>query len=159
MTTPTNDTSHRDSDRDPDRDSEYAARRQRSGDDDWSSLGDPAQRGRLVVAEKVIEKIASQAASEVSVSAGRSGGILGIGAHTDTTARPKVTVELSGRTATIEVETGVVYPTPLKQATGRIRDHIISRVQELTGVDVRRVDITIAWLSTGTEPNEPRRLQ
>lgn len=153
MTTPPSDTHHR-----SDGSGAYVARRHNS-DDSSASLGDPAHRGQLVIAERVIEKVASQAASEVSVSAGRSGGVLGIGAHTDTTARPKVQVELSGRSATVEVETGVVYPTPLKQATGRIRDHVISRVEELTGVQVKRVDITIAWLTTGTETNEPRKLQ
>lgn len=112
---------------------------------DTGALSD---RGATVLSDKVVEKIASQAASEVSVAGGRSGGLLGIGAHADFDARPKVDVELSGTTALLSVEVGVLYPTPLRAATARIREHLISRVDDLAGVQVRRVDIKVAWLSS-----------
>ncbi|GAA3629063.1 Asp23/Gls24 family envelope stress response protein [Microlunatus ginsengisoli] len=108
-------------------------------------------RGRLVMDHKVIEKIAGQAASEVARAGGSSGGVFGIGTHPDLSARPKVDVELSGRTASIDIAITVAYPTPIRQVADQVRQHLIDRVGELTGVEVTRVDITISALHR--EPN------
>ena len=113
------------------------------------------QRGRLVLAKQVVEKIAGQVASEISAAGGRSGGFLGIGAHTDLSARPKVDVELAGRTATLAIEMAVAYPVSIRQATDRVRDRLTQRVGQLTGVEVTRVDITVVALHAGaTTPTE-----
>lgn len=110
-----------------------------------------AQRGRLVMSARVVQKIASQAAGEVSVAGGRSGGLMGIGARTDLAARPPVDVHLSGGVAAISVRVGISYPTSLRQATSDVRRHVMQRVQELTGIDVRRVDVDVAWLTTDND--------
>ena len=113
------------------------------------------QRGRLVLAKQVVEKIAGQVASEVSAAGGRSGGFLGIGAHADLSARPKVDVELAGRTATLAIEIAVAYPVSIRQATDRVRAQVTQRVGQLTGVEVTRVDITVVALHAGaTTPTE-----
>lgn len=93
---------------------------------------------------KVIEKIAGQAASEVASAGGSSGGFLGFGSHTDLAARPKVDVELLGATASVHVAITVGYPTPIRKVTEQVRQHLIDRVGELTGVEVTRVDITVS---------------
>jgi uncharacterized alkaline shock family protein YloU len=113
------------------------------------------QRGRLVLAKQVVEKIAGQVASEISAAGGRSKGFLGIGAHTDLSARPKVDVELAGRTATLAIEMAVAYPVSIRQATDRVRERLTQRVGQLTGVEVTRVDITVVALHAGaTTPTE-----
>lgn len=117
---------------------------------------DPASRGRLVMASRVVEKIAAQAASEVSVAGGRSGGVLGIGARTDLSARPQVEVQLSGGVATIAVRVGVAYPMSLREATAEVRSHVVRRVETLTGVEVRRVDIDVAWLTSESQDTKRR---
>jgi uncharacterized alkaline shock family protein YloU len=110
----------------------------------------PRQRGRLVLSKQVVEKIAGQVASEIGTAGGRSGGFLGIGAHTDLSARPDVDVELAGRTATLAIAMAVAYPVSIRQATDRVRDQVTRRVQALTGVEVTRVDITVVALHAGT---------
>lgn len=113
------------------------------------------RRGRLVLAKQVVEKIAGQVAGEISAAGGRSGGFLGIGAHTDLSARPKVDVELTGRTATLAIEMAVAYPISIRQATDRVRERLTQRVGQLTGVEVTRVDITVVALHAGaTTPTE-----
>lgn len=112
------------------------------------------KRGQLVLAKQVVEKIAGQVASEISAAGGRSGGFLGIGAHTDLTARPRVDVELAGRTATLAIEMAVAYPVSLRRATDRVRHQVTHRVTQLTGVEVTRVDITVVALHAGTTPTE-----
>ena len=107
-------------------------------------------RGQTVLAARVIEKIAAQVASDESSAGGSSGGFLGVGTRADLSTRPKASVVLSGNIATLSVEVGMPYPVPLRQATEALRGRIRTRVTELTGVDVRQVDIRISWLTTDT---------
>lgn len=104
-------------------------------------------RGRLVLAERVLEKIAGQAATEVMATSGRSGGFLGLGATSDAGARPKVDVSLSTESADLALAVGITYPGSLRRATQEVRDHVTERVEALTGVDVRRVDVDVTFLA------------
>lgn len=108
---------------------------------------EPRRRGTLVLAERVLEKIAAQAATEVVATAGRSGGFLGIGAEPDANARPKVDVTLSAESADLALAVGITYPGSIRRATQEVRDHVTERVETLTGVDVRRVDVEVTFLS------------
>ena len=116
---------------------------------------EPRRRGRLVLPERVIEKIAGQAASEVAVASGRSGGLLGIGADPDPAARPRVEVDLSAVSADLSIKVGIAYPGSIRAATQQLREHVTRRVEELTGVDIRRVDIDVTFLTTG--PDDRRK--
>lgn len=111
---------------------------------------EPRRRGRLVLTERVIEKIAGQAASEVAVASGRSGGVLGIGADPDPAALPRVEVDLSAVSADLAIKVGIAYPGSIRAATQQLRD-VTRRVEDLTGVDVRRVDIDVTFLMTGLD--------
>lgn len=113
---------------------------------------DARRRGRLVLAERVIEKIAGQAATEVASTAGRSGGFLGIGAADDATARPKVDVTLSAESADLALSVGIAYPGSIRRATQELREHVTERVEALTGVDVRRVDVDVTFLALTDGP-------
>lgn len=126
--------------------------------DAGGDVGETGSRGQTVLAARVIEKIAAQVASDESSAGGSSGGFLGIGTRADLSARPKASVELSGNIATLSVEVGMLYPAPLRQATEALRRRIRTRVTELTGVDVRQVDIRISWLTTGADANGRRKL-
>lgn len=112
---------------------------------------DVGDRGRTVLSRKVLEKVAAQIVVDETFAGGSSGGFLGIGARADLTARPDAKVELAGNVASLKVEVGLPYPVPLRQATDQLRDRISSRVSEMTGVEVRQVDVTISWL----RPDEP----
>ncbi|WP_026531474.1 Asp23/Gls24 family envelope stress response protein [Arthrobacter sp. H41] len=119
---------------------------------------EPSQRGTLTVAQKAIEKIASSAASEVPGISGSTGGFLGVGTRSDETARPKVDVQLSGLIATIRISAGVQYPTPLRTATERLREHVRQEVSARCGVEVRQVDIDIDELVTSSHSTGRREL-
>lgn len=106
------------------------------------------RRGRLVLAERVVEKIAGQAATEVAAASGRSGGFLGIGADADPAARAKVDVTLSGESADLSLALGIAYPGSIRRAVQQVREHVTERVETLTGVDVHRVDVEVAFLTT-----------
>lgn len=115
-----------------------------------------AQRGRLVIAKTVVEKIATQAAYEVT-SVGGQQRAFAIDPGTSTPTRPEVGAELEGTSTWLTVQVGLVYPAPLRDATDELRTHLTRRVEELTGITVRRVDIRVTWL--GAVAEQPRRLR
>ncbi len=118
-----------------------------------SRLGNPAQRGSLVIEKKAVERIVRQVASESAQTGGTSGGVLGMGAHSDPTASPDASVELMGQSANVAVNATISYPTPIREATNQMRERIVARVKEMTGIDVTRVDITVNGLHRATSPD------
>ncbi|MCT1368005.1 Asp23/Gls24 family envelope stress response protein [uncultured Kocuria sp.] len=104
------------------------------------------ERGRLVVADRLVEKIAAQCASEFSSVGGRGGGFLGMGGHADLDSRPNVKVELTGSIAVLSVELGIEYPLPLEETTEQVREALVRTVSRLAGVEVRQVDIRVRYL-------------
>lgn len=116
------------------------------------------RRGRLVLAEKVVEKIAAQAAAEIGTTRGKSGGLLGIGADPDPAARPRVEVDLTAESADVEVAVGIAYPGSIRQTAQDIREHVTARVLELTGVPVHRVDVDVTFLTPPSDPARTRRM-
>ncbi|TDT33775.1 Asp23/Gls24 family envelope stress response protein [Naumannella halotolerans] len=110
------------------------------------------RRGTTTIARRVFEKVAAQVAGEVSAAGGTSGGFLGIGTRRDLDAKPEVDVTLTGDGAVVSVRCGVRYPASLRATTDEVRQNVTTRLQELTGVNVDRVDIQVAWLSRTQSP-------
>lgn len=108
---------------------------------------DRRSRGRLVLSDGVVEKIAGQVVAEIGATYGTSGGFLGFGGHADGSARPRVQVTLSEQSADVTVRAGVGYPASLRRAAEQIRAAVVDRVHAYTGVAVHRVDIEIAFLA------------
>ena len=117
------------------------------------------ERGTTVLSRKVLEKIAGQIVRDETYAGGSSGGFLGIGRQADLSARPQANVELAGNIAALRVEVGLPYPVPLRQAADQLRERISSRITELTGVQVRQVDVTVSWLRPKESGAGRRRLK
>jgi len=110
-------------------------------------------RGRTVIAERVVERIATRAAAEPGPVTGPGGGLPGL---RGSAVRPRVTASVRGRVATVRVALGVTYPAPVRTITRRVREQVRNRVREMTGIDVRQVDIAVARLP---EENDRRRVR
>lgn len=111
----------------------------------------PQTRGRSTIDHRVVEKIASQAASEISTVGGQRRRRLGLGTRDDMSARPKVAVNLAGDAATITAQIGMPFPVPIRTTAINARARIADRVTALTGIPVRRVDVAVTWLATDQE--------
>lgn len=107
---------------------------------------EPAKRGHLILSDRAFTRIAAQCAAEIPSVGGKSGGFLGIGRQENFDSRPKVTVELTGGIASLSVEVGLRYPTPVTEVTESLRSQLRTRVSELTGVEVRQIDIRVGYL-------------
>lgn len=117
---------------------------------------DAGNRGDLTIGAGVVEKIAQRAALEVPgvvdvVSRGLSRVVGGGNAGASAEVLPGARQDQS-RTARIDLTLSLRYPAPAMQTTRAVRDHVVERVQQLTGLRVERVDITVAELD-----NDPSR--
>lgn len=105
---------------------------------------DPADRGRTVIADRVVERTAARLASEVEhvrgVDRQLPGRLLGrpaavsADAHTD------------GRLAQLRLDLTVAYPAPIREVTRQARRHVRDNVRRLCGVTVTDLDIRVAAL-------------
>lgn len=98
--------------------------------------------GSLVVHEAVVAKSAAQAASEVPEVWASGRGPLGLRRAGEST-RPRVKATLSGGTVALEVRMALPYPVPVRELTEAARRHLRERVEALTGLKVRLVDLQI----------------
>lgn len=115
---------------------------------------DPAGRGRLDVAERVIERIATIAAGEVRGVRSVGSGLEGVVGR----RYPNVKAEVAGGHARVRVDIAVTWPAPLGRTTAAVRDRVRERLQTLAGVTVDVVDVTVATITQPAPPND-RRVQ
>jgi uncharacterized alkaline shock family protein YloU len=63
-----------------------------------------------------------------------------------------VTAWIDGALAVLWMRISVGYPAPIRDVTRRLRDHVRTRVGDLTGLDVRQVDIEVVRLLPAERP-------
>jgi len=117
------------------------------------ALADPAHRGRLTIADRVVEKVAAQAVTEVDRATGAPRTVLGqaLGRATeDSPARTSALVD--GDLITVTVSMSVRWPAPVREVAAQVRRRVVERVQELTGLQVVEVDIDVPTLLTKRNP-------
>lgn len=95
------------------------------------------ERGVTTVAPRAVRRIAAHAAREV--------GDVG----DDVTAEATV----DGESTTLDIRLPVAYPAPIAATVERVREHLLGRTTELTGLSATRVDITVAL----SRPETPKR--
>ena len=101
-------------------------------------------RGETSIAPRVVEKIATRAASEVD----GVGGVVGAGLGrllpwVTSEGRPRAGADVDQESVSVDISVHVRYPEPLVQVTDRLRRHLIERLGALTGLTVTEVNITV----------------
>ncbi|MBO2456426.1 Asp23/Gls24 family envelope stress response protein [Actinomadura violacea] len=108
----------------------------------------PGERGRTVISDRVVERIVARAAEETAGSGGLDRSVLGVGLPGRRAARTDVRVH--GKVVTAKVAVSVAYPLPVRDVARRVREGVRERVEALTGLTVRQVDIDVAALERPT---------
>jgi uncharacterized alkaline shock family protein YloU len=107
----------------------------------------PERRGRTEITERALEKIAARALTEVEEAGGVARRVLGIPLGRGSgDGAPQVTAWIDGSLAGLWMRISLGYPAPIRDVTRRLRDHVRTRVGDLTGLDVRQVDIEVVRL-------------
>ncbi|HEX8080288.1 MAG TPA: Asp23/Gls24 family envelope stress response protein [Jatrophihabitans sp.] len=123
--------------------------------------------GTISISESVVAKLAAQAAMEIPDAGaaaprllGRSlpgAGSLGV-RPTSLTALPKASAHVDGSMALIRLEISVRWPVSVPAVTAAVREHVRTRVAELTGLIVAEVTIRVSDLVTELA-QPPRRVR
>lgn len=100
------------------------------------STGD---RGSLEVADRVVEKVAGQAARSVPGVATTSGGLGPLGR-----GYPRATATGSGLRTTLVVEIALAWPAPAARTAAAVRDEVTRSVERYAGVRADAVDVVVA---------------
>lgn len=103
-----------------------------------------AERGRTTVSDLVVERIGTALTSEFDGVGGAARRVIGVAVSGDRDAQ--VSAHVDGGAVTLAVRCSVRYPAPVGATTEALRRHLCTRVAELTGLRVRRVDITVVAL-------------
>lgn len=140
---------------------------------DQSAAGEvePARPGRtefgmIRVDDRVVARLAAQAALEISDAGAAAPRVLGrvvsgVGAlgirQTSLSALPKANAEVDGSIGRIELSISVRWPASVPAVAVAVRGHVIERVQELTGLQINEVRIEVTDLVTHLDA--PPRVQ
>ncbi|MFE9384861.1 DUF6286 domain-containing protein [Streptomyces sp. NPDC007025] len=100
-----------------------------------------ARRGTTTVADKVVRKIAEQAAGETlpGPAAGRASG----------------SASVHGRRASVALRLPLPYPAPLSDTARRVQSHVTDRTRELTGLGVAPARLTVTRLTVPSQSAAP----
>lgn len=104
-------------------------------------------RGVTTVPAAVVARIAEQVASEHPRVGGSAGGVLGVRARRDFDSRPTAECDLYGAVAVLRLDVGLAFPVDLAATCTSLRERVRTRVEELTGLRVGRLDVEISWLN------------
>ncbi len=113
----------------------------------------PEERGRLTVAERVVERVAGYAATQVDGAAAAPRRLLGISvgdARPDAEAAVRATVD--GSVATVEATVAVAWPQSVRRVTDALRARVREDVRRITGVEVAHVDVDVVDFVPATAP-------
>ncbi len=105
---------------------------------------DPALRGRLTLADRVVEKVAAQAVGEVGRAGGTPRRVLGQTVRRASATGPvSARARVDGPTVSLTVSMSVVWPAPVPEVAAEVRRIVRERVAQICGMRVTDVDVVV----------------
>ncbi|MEU1943781.1 MULTISPECIES: Asp23/Gls24 family envelope stress response protein [unclassified Streptomyces] len=133
---------------------------------------EPGERGATRIADRVVAKIASQAAREAlrvdGTGAADAAAAADVADVVDTAdvgltdaaaAPPHAVAVVRGDVARVRVAVELGYPSDIGAHCGAVRRHVIERVGELTGMEVPEVVVTVERLHVPQWEHPERRVR
>lgn len=114
---------------------------------------DPAERGRLTVHDRVVERLAAHVARKtpgVAPFRDRIGKVTG-------QRLPRATAQISGQIAALDVDIAVTWESSLDEVAGAVRDAVREHLEQFGGLHVTRVNVTVKRIVR--EATQERRVQ
>ena len=113
----------------------------------------PEERGKLTIDDRVVERVAGYAVTQVPHAVAAPRRILGVSVGQ---ARPEneasVNATVRGAVATIEVALAVEWPHPVAEVAQAARGKVRQEVEHITGVRVDHVDVEVTSLDVPAAP-------
>lgn len=117
-------------------------------------LPEPGERGRLSIADRVVEHIAELAARQVD-------GVATTGSSLERAVGrqyPRAEAHVAGHRVRVVLQIAVTWPAALPQVAAAVRDSVAERVATLVGMHVDAVDVSAAKV-VHAQPRQTRRVQ
>jgi uncharacterized alkaline shock family protein YloU len=120
--------------------------------------------GMISINDRVVQKMAACAAIEIPDAGGAAPRVLGHsvsgatafgGRGTSLTSLPKVSADIDGSIAVVDLSISVRWPASVPEVSSAVREHVRNRVHELAGLTVTEVSISVTDLVTRL-PAPPR---
>ncbi len=114
---------------------------------------DPAERGRLQVADRVVERVAGYAVTQVPDATAAPRRVLGVTvgeAEEDDSAN--VRARLHGGTATVHATIAVRWPASVRGVAQQVRERIRQDLDRIVDVHVDHVDVDVVSLDPASAP-------
>ncbi|MUN37043.1 Asp23/Gls24 family envelope stress response protein [Actinomadura litoris] len=105
-------------------------------------------RGTTRISDRAVERIVARVLDEAGDSDAMTRTMLGVPLRGRRGSRTDVRVD--AEIVTIRTAISVTYPRPVREVARRVRESVRGRVEELTGLSVRQVDIEVAELERPT---------
>lgn len=102
---------------------------------------DAAERGRTTITRKAVERITARLVDQCPDVEGSTRRRPGLPGDAGVAARLHGT-----RAVSLAVRCTVPYPRPVRQSAEALRQLLVTRVEEMTGMRVQRVDVTVTAL-------------
>jgi uncharacterized alkaline shock family protein YloU len=122
----------------------------------YPELGDPAERGNLTIADKVVERIAGHAVTQVEGASAAPRRLLGVPLGSDRPDQASVDARVDGRTVTIDATVAIGWPASIRAVAARLRSHVRGEVERLTDMHVAHIDVDV--VSMRVADAKPRRV-
>ncbi|MEU5399243.1 hypothetical protein ABZ348_08075 [Streptomyces sp. NPDC005963] len=107
----------------------------------------PSERGATFIADRVVAKIAAQAAREALDGSPKDGGA------------PHATVAVRRDVARVRISLELDYPTDIGLKCGAVRRRVSERVRTLAGMDVPEVAVLVERLRPAPAPQVRGQVQ
>ncbi|WP_182347943.1 Asp23/Gls24 family envelope stress response protein [Tomitella gaofuii] len=112
---------------------------------------DPGERGTLVVRDRVVARIAC---AEVLAVDGVVRSVEGLD-RVRGRGLPRALAVIDGGDAAVAVRIATGWPVALPSLTESVQHRVAHRVEELTGLRVRQVDVTVERITPSVPAGEP----
>ena len=119
-----------------------------------SELREPAERGRLSIADRVVEQVAVLAARQVE-------GVAVLGSALERAVGrnfPRAQAHVAGRRVRLVMQVAVLWPSALPEVSAQVRESVRDKVSALVGMHVDAVDVSVAKV-VHAQPHQTRRVQ
>ena len=127
--------------------------KQRSDQDRQAQSPLHSDRGSTNISDTVVQKIAAQEVEKVQMGGGAAAAVTGFlssvsGAVTGSSSgggspTSGVSVEVGEREAAVALTVAIEYGVSIPQITETVRRNVINRIENLTGLEVTEVNITV----------------
>jgi uncharacterized alkaline shock family protein YloU len=120
--------------------------------------GDPADRGSLTIADRVVERVAGYAVTQVDRAMAAPRRVLGVNVgDARPTERAAVDARVHGDVATVEATIAVAWPASVRSVSDAVRQRVRADVEQITGVRVEQIDLDVVSMRVPTAAR--RRVQ